>query len=106
MQAGGVVRALNSWGTLTLPQRMKRHVRGEYVFRIYFLGIQRKMRSYWTMHFDTSPRTLQSLNKLMRQDPRVIRWTVVKQGSKVEDVATEGQKILRGEPHRADDLTD
>lgn len=25
MNAGGVVRNVNSWGTLTLPQRMKRH---------------------------------------------------------------------------------
>jgi len=25
MNAGGVVRNINSWGTLTLPQRMKRH---------------------------------------------------------------------------------
>lgn len=25
MNSGGVVRNINSWGTRTLPQRMKRH---------------------------------------------------------------------------------
>lgn len=33
----------------------------------------------------------------MRRDPRVIRWTVLKLGDKVEDVAKEGQKALKGE---------
>ena len=39
MQRGGVVRTINSMGTLTLPQRMQKkgqrnvfHKRGEYVF--------------------------------------------------------------------------
>ncbi|KAF8622724.1 hypothetical protein AX15_006815 [Amanita polypyramis BW_CC] len=94
MQAGGVVRTLNSWGTHTLPQRMKKHrhhhVRGD----------------YWTMHFDTSPHTLLSLKNLMRHDPRVLRWTIMKQGSKVEDIATESRKILGGEPGHAADLVD
>jgi small subunit ribosomal protein S6 len=35
MNARGVVRSINSWGTLTLPQRMRRHGEihstGEYV---------------------------------------------------------------------------
>ena len=58
------------------------------------------------MHFDTSPRTLQSLNKLMRQDPRVIRWTILNLGSKVQDVAAEGQKITKGDIQTLSDLVD
>lgn len=38
------------------------------------------------MHFDTSPRTLKSLNSIMRSDPRVIRWTMLKLGERIEDV--------------------
>lgn len=38
------------------------------------------------MHFDTSPRTLKSLNAIMRSDPRVIRWTMLKLGERIEDV--------------------
>ncbi|KAG5634779.1 hypothetical protein H0H81_000804 [Sphagnurus paluster] len=83
MNAGGVVRGINSLGTLTLPQRMRRHK------AIHSMG------DYWTIHFDTAPRTLRSLNSIMRRDPRVIRWTVLKLGDKVEDIAVEGQKALR-----------
>ena len=41
------------------------------------------------MHFDTSPRTLHSLNSIMRIDPRVIRWTMLKLGEKIEDVVKD-----------------
>ncbi|TFK44790.1 ribosomal protein S6 [Crucibulum laeve] len=85
MNAGGVVRSINSWGTLTLPQRMKRH------------GKYETLGDYWTLHFDTSPRTLRSLNSIMRRDPRVLRWTVLKLGDKVEDIAKVGQKALTAE---------
>lgn len=51
--------------------------------------------SYWTLHFDSAPRTLRSLNSIMRRDPRVIRWTILKLGDKVEDIGKEGQKMLR-----------
>ncbi|RDB25018.1 putative 28S ribosomal protein S6, mitochondrial [Hypsizygus marmoreus] len=94
MNAGGVVRNINSWGTLTLPQRMRRH------------GAIHSTGDYWTIHFDTAPRTLRSLNSIMRRDPRVIRWTVLKMGSKAEDIAKEGQKALSREPLQPLDLID
>ncbi|KAJ7703101.1 hypothetical protein B0H17DRAFT_1127437 [Mycena rosella] len=43
MDAGGVVRKIDSWGTRTLPQRMRRH------------GNYHEIGDYWTMHFDTAP---------------------------------------------------
>ncbi|THV02342.1 ribosomal protein S6 [Dendrothele bispora CBS 962.96] len=82
---GAVVRKIDSWGTLVLPQRMKRY------------RVHHSIGDYWTLHFDTSPRTVQSLNKIMRQDPLVIRWSILKQGSKVEDVAAKGRKAIEGE---------
>lgn len=33
----------------------------------------------------------------MRQDPLVIRWTVLKLGAKVEDLALEGRTAIQGE---------
>jgi small subunit ribosomal protein S6 len=41
------------------------------------------------MQFDASPRTLRSLNSIMRGDPRVIRWTTLKLGEKLEDIVKE-----------------
>jgi small subunit ribosomal protein S6 len=29
----------------------------------------------------------------MRRDPRVLRWTVLKLGDRVEDIAREGRKL-------------
>ncbi|KIK09198.1 hypothetical protein K443DRAFT_671684 [Laccaria amethystina LaAM-08-1] len=93
MKEGGVVRSINSWGTRTLPQRMKRQ--GPYV----------DVGDYWTLHFDTSPSTLRSLNGIMRRDPRVLRWTVLKLGDRVEDIARQGEQIIIGRSS-VDDLID
>ncbi|KAI0675044.1 ribosomal protein S6 [Trametes maxima] len=71
---GGVVRRLDSWGTQTLPQRMRRAKQN------YNIG------DYWSMQFDASPATLRGLNGILRHDPRVIRWTALKVGEKVDDV--------------------
>ncbi|KAI6046080.1 hypothetical protein EDC04DRAFT_1871086 [Pisolithus marmoratus] len=68
MDQGGVVRNIEYWGTQTLPQPMRRHR------QVYTIG------DYWTMYFDTSPHGLKSLTGVIRRDPRVIRWTMLKQG--------------------------
>ncbi|KAH7888595.1 ribosomal protein S6 [Phlebopus sp. FC_14] len=82
MDAGGVVRNIDFWGTQTLPQKMRRHKES------FTVG------DYWTMYFDTSPRTLRSLTAMMRRDPRVIRWTMLKQGEKVEEVVLPREKTV------------
>ncbi|KAF9051224.1 hypothetical protein BDZ89DRAFT_529288 [Hymenopellis radicata] len=78
LEHGGVVRKIDSWGTHTLPYRMGQHHLGD----------------YWSLHFDTSPRILTSLNKFLRQEPTVIRWTILKQGEKLEDVAHKGRRLI------------
>ncbi|KAI0940444.1 hypothetical protein AcW1_003638 [Taiwanofungus camphoratus] len=82
MQGGGVVRRLKSWGTLSLPQRMRRH-------KLYH-----NVGDYWTMHFDAAPRTLNELSALMRRDPRVVRWTMLKLGDRAEDVVRPRSKTV------------
>src|SRR4051794_17569074 len=63
--------------------------------------------SYWTMHFDTSPHTLRSLNGIMRRDPRVLRWTVLKLADKVEDISKQGQKFrVDNKPLAVDEIVD
>ncbi|PPQ79961.1 hypothetical protein CVT25_003033 [Psilocybe cyanescens] len=86
MNNGGVVRNINSWGTKSLPQKMKRH------------GPSQALGDYWTLHFDTSPRTLRSLNGIMRSDPRVLRWTVLKLADRIEELSDKGGKVIL--PHR------
>ena len=57
------------------------------------LIMSNRLYSYWTLHFDASPRTLRSLNGIMRRDPRVLRWTVLKLADNLEELAIQGQKI-------------
>ncbi|KAI0743843.1 ribosomal protein S6 [Daedaleopsis nitida] len=82
MDNGGVVRNLESWGTRTLPQRMRK---GRHYHNI---------GDYWAIQFDASPTTLRSLNTIMRHDPQVIRWTSLKVGEKVEDVVRLGERTV------------
>ncbi|KAG1716632.1 hypothetical protein ID866_510 [Astraeus odoratus] len=82
MDQGGVVRNIEYWGTQTLPQKMRKRR------QVYTIG------DYWTMYFDTSPQGLKSLTGLIRRDPRVIRWTMLKQGDKVEDVVLPREKTV------------
>ncbi|KAK7005597.1 hypothetical protein R3P38DRAFT_3303706 [Favolaschia claudopus] len=73
MDAGGVVRKIESIGTRNLPQPTGRCI------------------------LTLLPRTLLSLNALMRRDPRVVRWTVLKLGSKPEDIAKQGSRTIMGD---------
>ncbi|EPQ57586.1 hypothetical protein GLOTRDRAFT_105066 [Gloeophyllum trabeum ATCC 11539] len=82
MDNGGVVRKIDSWGTRALPQRMRRHT------QYHTAG------DYWMMYFDTSPRVLREFNSIMRKDPRVIRWTTLKIGDKVEDIVEPPEKTI------------
>ncbi|KIJ67891.1 hypothetical protein HYDPIDRAFT_107422 [Hydnomerulius pinastri MD-312] len=82
MDQGGVVRNIDYWGTQTLPHVMRRRRQN------FTVG------DYWTMYFDASPRTLNSLTAMARRDPRVIRWTMLKQGDKVEDVVLPREKTV------------
>ena len=51
--------------------------------------------SYWTMNFDASPKTLHSLDNILKHDPRVIRWTMIKMGEKVEDIVQPPSKTFK-----------
>lgn len=43
----------------------------------------------------------------MRRDPRVLRWTVLKLGDRVEDVARQGRKLQQSSSvASADDAAD
>lgn len=46
------------------------------------------------MYFDTSPGTLNSLALKLRRDPRVIRWTMLKQGDKAQDIVLPREKTV------------
>ncbi|KAH8119403.1 ribosomal protein S6, partial [Phellopilus nigrolimitatus] len=74
LERGSTVRQIQYLGTRNLPQRMRRHK------HYHAIG------DYWTMHFDAPPRLLAQLSERMRTDPRVVRWTMLRLGERLEDV--------------------
>ncbi|KAG2186300.1 hypothetical protein INT43_002738 [Umbelopsis isabellina] len=82
LDKGGVVRGFENWGSRNLPHRIKRHQQ-------YF-----DSGHYWLMHFDANPGTVQDLGKKLRVDPRVLRHTVVKLGSKLEHITARPEKTF------------
>ena len=46
------------------------------------------------MEFDASPSTLKALNDIMRHDPRVVRWTNLKVGEKLQDIAERKETTI------------
>lgn len=50
------------------------------------------------MHFYTNPRVLSQLNRRLRMDPMVVRWTFLKLGEKPEDVVMLQEKTRQ--PYR------
>ena len=47
------------------------------------------------MHFDASPRTLTELNRSLRTDTRVLRWTTLKVAEKLDDVVEAREKTSK-----------
>lgn len=42
------------------------------------------------MQFDTNPRVLNTLSNRLRTDPRVIKWTTLKLGERLDQIVPKG----------------
>ncbi|KIM30659.1 hypothetical protein M408DRAFT_328194 [Serendipita vermifera MAFF 305830] len=83
--SGGVVRDIKFLGTRILPSKMKRHTKAQ------------TLGDYWTMEFDANPRTMDELQKRLRQDPTVLRSTTLKLGSQLmESIQNPSKTRLHG----------
>ncbi|KDN41794.1 hypothetical protein K437DRAFT_258139, partial [Tilletiaria anomala UBC 951] len=71
---GGAVRGVQYWGRRTLPQRARAHQQWH------------TEGDYFLMQFDTNPRTLETLYGRLRADPRVVKYTALKLGDKLQDI--------------------
>jgi small subunit ribosomal protein S6 len=50
------------------------------------------MSSYWLMHFDANPSTLNELSEKLRVDQRVIRHTMIKLGDTLPTIIDRPDK--------------
>lgn len=72
---GGIIREFKNWGNLILPKKIKKHQ------QIHYKG------HHWTMLFDSNPHTQLEINKILKLDPRVIRYSIVKLGNKFTEIS-------------------
>ncbi|CAO3683360.1 unnamed protein product [Umbelopsis vinacea] len=83
LDKGGVVRGFENWAAALFPTELRD-----------ISNISTLDSTYWLMHFDANPATVQELGKKLRVDPRVLRHTVVKLGSKLDDVTARPEKTF------------
>lgn len=90
LSAGGVVRGLTNWGTFLLPKPARKQG------AIYHNG------HYFIMRFDSSAKTQHAVKRTLGLDPRMIRYSMVKVGSKLDEVRDVGGKVDWGNGTRTD----
>lgn len=90
LSAGGVVRGLTNWGTFLLPKPARKQG------ALYHNG------HYFIMRFDSSAKTQHAVKRTLGLDPRMIRYSMVKVGTKLDEVRDVGGKADWGSGVRTD----
>ncbi|CAK3978438.1 37S ribosomal MRP17, mitochondrial [Lecanosticta acicola] len=74
LSAGGVVRGVTNWGTFMLPKPARKQ------------GATYREGHYFILRFDSSARTQHAVRRTLGLDPRLIRYSIVQMGTKLEDI--------------------
>ncbi|KAL2221060.1 37S ribosomal protein Mrp17 [Thermoascus aurantiacus ATCC 26904] len=81
LRSGGVVRGYTNWGTFRLPKpttkHQARHTEGH----------------HFIMRFDASGPVQQAVRRTLSLDPRMIRFSVVKLGNKLDEIKDVPGKV-------------
>ena len=75
LNSGGVVRGVTNWGVFQLPKPTRKH------------QMTHTSGHHFILRFDASAAAQHQLRRTMSLDPRLIRYTLVKMGSKLDDIA-------------------
>lgn len=75
LRSGGVVRGLTNWGPFLLPNKVRVH------------QATHNRGHYFIMQFDSSGRAQSELRRVLGLDPRMIRFSVVRVGKTLEEIA-------------------
>lgn len=81
LSAGGVVRGITNWGTFLLPKPARKQ------------GATYHQGHYFILRFDSSAKTQHAVRRTLGLDPRMIRYSVVKLGDKLEQGAGIAGKV-------------
>ncbi|KAF2835396.1 ribosomal protein S6-containing protein [Patellaria atrata CBS 101060] len=80
LNSGGVIRGITNWGTFLLPKPTRKH------------QVLHHTGHYFIMRFDSSARTQHAVRRTLSLDPRMIRYSIVNMGSKLQDIKDIGGK--------------
>ncbi|KAK7620047.1 ribosomal protein S6 [Phyllosticta citricarpa] len=75
LNSGGVVRGVTNWGVFQLPRPTRKH------------QMTHTSGHHFILRFDASSYAQHQLRRTMSLDPRLIRYTMVKLGDKLADIA-------------------
>ncbi|CAG7992577.1 unnamed protein product [Penicillium salamii] len=81
IRSGGVVRGYTNWGAFRLPKVTTKH-QARYTDGHHFI-----------MRFDSSGAVQSSIRRTLGLDPRMINFSVVKLGDKLEDIKDIGGHV-------------
>jgi small subunit ribosomal protein S6 len=90
LTAGGVVRGITNWGTFLLPKPARKQ------------GATYHNGHYFIMRFDSSAKTQHAVKRTLGLDPRMIRYSMVKVGTTLDEVKDVGGKVDWGNGSRTD----
>ncbi|KAI5807066.1 ribosomal protein S6 [Geopyxis carbonaria] len=75
LNGGGVIRSFTNWDKQLLPRRVRKHQ------TFYDRGY------YFIMRFDSNAKAQEEMRNTLGLDPRMVKFSVVKMGNKLEDIA-------------------
>lgn len=75
LNRGGVIRSVQNWDKQLLPKRVRKH-------QAYY-----DHGHYFVMRFDANGAAQHEVQRTLGLDPRMVRFSVVKVGSKLADIA-------------------
>ncbi|KAK2865035.1 hypothetical protein FQN49_003967 [Arthroderma sp. PD_2] len=74
IRSGGVVRGYTNWGPFTLPRPTTKH------------QVKNSIGHHFIMRFDSSAPVQKEMRRALGLDPRMIKFSVVKLGSKLREI--------------------
>ncbi|BCR97288.1 mitochondrial 37S ribosomal protein bS6m [Aspergillus luchuensis] len=81
LRSGGVVRGFTNWGTFRLPRPTTKH------------QARYKEGHHFIMRFDASGPVQSAVRRTLGLDPRMVRFSVVKLGDKLEEIKHVDGKV-------------
>lgn len=90
LSSRGVIRGITNWGTFLLPKPKGQAGASSSQTAKHYTG------HYFIMRFDAGAKTQHVVRKTLGLDPRLLRYSVVKMGTTLQDIKDVGGQVEGG----------